>query len=45
MPKTTTPPEHFDTLADVVKQVGGVPPRRILLWPTPGTATEKDLLR
>ena len=38
---TTMAPE---TVADLIEQLG-VPPERILLRPTPGNATEKDLLK
>lgn len=31
------------TVADLIEQLGSVPPNRILLRPTPGTATEADL--
>jgi Uma2 family endonuclease len=34
----------YDTLADVLRDLG-VPPRRVLWTPFPGTATEEDLLR
>jgi Uma2 family endonuclease len=34
-----------DTLADVLAQLGDIPPHRILWRPYPGTATEADLLR
>jgi Uma2 family endonuclease len=34
-----------DTLADLLRQLGNVPTKRILWRPRPGTATEKDLLR
>jgi Uma2 family endonuclease len=40
--KTKTEP---DTLADLLRQLGNVPTKRILWRPRPGTATEKDLLR
>ncbi len=36
----TTP----STFADVLDRLGGVPPERVLLRPSPGTATETDLL-
>lgn len=39
---TTSPPE---TIADLIEQLGGIPPARILLHPAPGTATEEDVLR
>jgi Uma2 family endonuclease len=32
------------TVADLLAQVGGVPPNRVRMAPTPGTATEKDVL-
>ncbi|HEY7327653.1 MAG TPA: Uma2 family endonuclease [Gemmataceae bacterium] len=32
------------TVADLLKKLGNVPPERVLLDPTPGTATEKDVL-
>jgi Uma2 family endonuclease len=34
-----------DTLADLLRQLGNVPTKRILMRPRPGAATEKDLLR
>jgi Uma2 family endonuclease len=33
-----------ETLADLVKQLGGIPLDRIRLQPSPGTATERDVL-
>jgi Uma2 family endonuclease len=38
----TTPAE---TLADLIYQLGDIPPERIRLRPLPGTATEEDVLR
>lgn len=35
----------FDTAADWLRSLGGVPPERIIFDPRPGTATEADLLR
>jgi Uma2 family endonuclease len=32
------------TLADLIDDLGGISPRRILLQPAPGTATEQDVL-
>src|SRR5690348_3901924 len=32
------------TLADALKQLGGISPRRVRMNPAPGTATERDLL-
>jgi Uma2 family endonuclease len=34
-----------ETLADLITQLGDIPPHRILLHPQPGTATEDDVLR
>src|SRR5436190_1220956 len=34
-----------ETMADLLKRLGTISPRRIRRHPTPGTATEKDLLR
>jgi len=42
--KATIPTEPVETLADLVKRLGGVPLDRILLHPAPGTATEEDLI-
>ncbi|MBY0525484.1 MAG: Uma2 family endonuclease [Gemmataceae bacterium] len=39
-----TEPPHFRTLADVQDHLGGVPAHRIRVSPSPGYATEKDLL-
>ena len=38
-PTLTTEPE---TVADLIERLGGIPAHRILLKPTPGTATEAD---
>jgi Uma2 family endonuclease len=40
-PTLTTEPE---TVADLIERLGGIPAYRILLKPTPGTATEDDVL-
>jgi Uma2 family endonuclease len=37
-------PLPFETIADLVEQLGGIEPRRIRANPPPGTATEKDVL-
>jgi Uma2 family endonuclease len=34
-----------DTVADLLRALGGIPPERVLWTPRPGTATEEDLLR
>lgn len=33
------------TLADILKQLGGISPRRIRIRPAPGTATEQDVIQ
>lgn len=38
---TATPPE---TMGDLLDRFGRIPPERILMHPTPGTATEADVL-
>jgi Uma2 family endonuclease len=43
MPRTTKPPA-FETIADLLEQLGGIAPHRVRLQPTPGQATERDLL-
>jgi Uma2 family endonuclease len=35
---------RFETLADVLERLGGINPRRVRLHPTPGKATERDVL-
>jgi Uma2 family endonuclease len=32
------------TMAEVLDQLGGIPPSRVLMTPTPGTATEQDVI-
>ncbi len=44
MPRTKAL-HDFDTVAEVLAQIGDVPPERIRLKPRPGTATEDDLLK
>jgi len=39
-----SPPIVWTTVADLFEQLGHVPQERVLLVPTPGTATEKDVL-
>jgi Uma2 family endonuclease len=41
---TESPPLAERTLADLLDELGNVPPSRILLTPFPGTATEQDVL-
>jgi Uma2 family endonuclease len=33
------------TIADLLKRLGNIPARRVRLFPPPGTATEKDVIR
>ena len=44
MPRVRSPFPKDATLADALKQLGDIPPRRVRLNPFPGTATERDLL-
>ena len=37
--------EPAETVADLLRRLGGIPARRVRLRPTPGTATEQDLIR
>jgi len=36
---------RFTTAAELLEQLGGIAPERVLLKPLPGTATESDLIR
>jgi hypothetical protein len=40
----SSPPIVWTTVADLFEQLGQVPPDRVRLVPTPGTATEQDVL-
>ncbi|MHB1560627.1 MAG: Uma2 family endonuclease [Isosphaeraceae bacterium] len=42
---TASTPQPPVTVGDLLKRLGGIPASRVRLHPTPGTATEKDLLR
>jgi Uma2 family endonuclease len=42
---TLLEPPEAPTLEDLQEDLGGVPARRILLRPSPGTATEEDVIR
>jgi Uma2 family endonuclease len=44
MSTTVAAPPTFETVADLLKRLGDIPPHRVRLVPTPGTATEKDVL-
>ena len=37
--------DQEQTLADVLRQLGGISPRRIRFHPAPGTATEQDVIK
>jgi Uma2 family endonuclease len=42
---TATPPiVRPDTMADLLARLGDIPPGRVLMTPTPGTATEQDVI-
>lgn len=49
--RTSPPPSSASaegalvTVGDLLDRLGGIPARRVLLHPTPGTATEADLLK
>ena len=45
MTALATAPATFRTIADLLDQLGGIPPERVLAEPSPGHATEKDVLR
>jgi Uma2 family endonuclease len=38
-------PPKFQTVADLLHQLGDIPPGRVRLRPTPGEATERDLIK
>ena len=42
--KPESAPEQPATLADLLRQLGNIPARRVRLHPAPGTATERDVL-
>jgi Uma2 family endonuclease len=44
MPRASTL-RRLETLADLLEQLGGIAPQRVRLHPTPGKATERDLIR
>ncbi len=41
---TTKAPIRFRTVAELLHRLGDIPPERVRLQPTPGSATERDLL-
>jgi Uma2 family endonuclease len=40
-----TPADRPETVADLLHRLGNIPARRVRLHPTPGTATERDLIK
>jgi Uma2 family endonuclease len=44
MASTSSRP-RYETMGDLLRQLGGISPRRVRLHPAPGTATERDVLR
>jgi Uma2 family endonuclease len=45
MSLATEAPPKFRTVAELLHQLGDIPPERVRLQPTPGLATERDLLK
>jgi len=43
--RSRTPLANVANLGDLLKRLGSIPAERVRLHPTPGTATEKDVLR
>ena len=43
MPEIQSPPT-IDTLADLLRRLGGIAPERVRFRPAPGTATERDVV-
>jgi Uma2 family endonuclease len=44
MTKLLTPPATIRTVADLLKDLGGIDPSRVRFPPSPGTATENDVI-
>jgi Uma2 family endonuclease len=44
-PRPPEPAAAPETVADLLRRLGGIPARRVRLDPAPGTATERDLIR
>ncbi len=44
MATVTAPRVQADTMADLLEQLGDIPPSRVLVRPAPGTATERDVI-
>jgi Uma2 family endonuclease len=45
MSATLTPTRRIPTIADLLRRLGDISPERVRLEPTPGTATEADVVR
>ena len=45
MSQATQAPPRFRTVAELLHRLGDIPPERVRLRPTPGEATERDLLK
>lgn len=45
MSRVASNPSPARNVAELLKRLGGIPARRVRLVPTPGTATERDVLR
>ena len=45
MSQATEAPPRFRTVAELLHRLGDIPPERVRLRPTPGEATERDLLK
>jgi Uma2 family endonuclease len=43
--RSPVPPETPTTIGELLKRLGNIPAGRVRLHPTPGTATEKDVIR
>jgi len=44
MTKVFSPPAKVQTVADLLKRLGDIPPERVWFRPVPGTATEQDVI-
>ncbi len=44
-PQASPPSDPPETVADLLRRLGNIPARRVRLHPTPGTATESDLIK
>jgi hypothetical protein len=44
-PSLDSPVDSAETMADLLHRLGDVPPARVRMHPTPGTATEADVAR